>query len=110
MITSQVVKERRNIATAEETQVPVPEQNRAPSRSAKRIADTLHDIGLSIIVMSIVANVSDLIVVSRHLTEPSWLSRPSRITPYSLWIGVLFVFAGIVVRDRSWSRRRPGSN
>ena len=98
------------IAIGEEAQGPLSDPTCAPSRSAMRIAGTLHDIGLSIMVSSIIANVSDLIVVTRHLTDPSWLSLLSRITPYSLWAGLLLVFAGIVVRDGSWRRKRPGSD
>ena len=51
-------------------------------------------------VVSIIANVSDLIIASRHLAEPRWLPSIRSITPYSLWTGVLLVFAGIVIRDR----------
>ena len=98
------------IARVEEAQGTLSEPTCAPSKSATRIANTLHDIGLSIMVISIVANVSDLIVVSRHLTEPNWLSRISRVTPYSLWAGMLLVFAGIVVRDGSWRRTPPVSD
>jgi hypothetical protein len=74
------------------------------------VADTLHHVGLILILISIIFHTAELIVVSRQLPEPSWLSSFSTITPYSLWAGVLLVFAGIVVRDRSWSRRRTGAN
>ena len=68
------------------------------------IADTLHQIGLTIILISIIGQIAEQIVVSRPLTDPSWLSSFHKITPYSLWAGVLLVLAGIVVRDRSWGR------
>ena len=68
------------------------------------IVDTLHHVGLTIILMSIIAHIAELILVSRPLTEPSWLSSFHKITPYSLWAGVLLVLTGIVVRDRSWKR------
>jgi hypothetical protein len=44
-------------------------------------------------------------MVSRHLAEPSWLSSFNKITPYALWAGMLLMFAGIAVRDRSWTSR-----
>lgn len=69
--------------------------------SAARIADTLRHAGLGIVVVSIVASVIESVIISRQLSEPEWLSRFSRITPYSLWAGVLVVFAGIVMRDRT---------
>ena len=75
-----------------------------------RVADRLHHLGLTIILISIIAQIGEQIVVSRPLTEPSWLSSFNKIAPYSMWAGVLLVFAGIVVRDRSWSSKRPGSN
>jgi hypothetical protein len=74
------------------------------------IVDTLHRVGLTIILISIVVHIAELIVVSRHLAEPSWLSSFNKITPYAVWAGMLLVFAGIVMRDRSWTSRRPGSN
>jgi hypothetical protein len=60
------VVERRKIAAIEEAQAPLSEQRCAPSRSAMRIADTLHRIGLNVMVISIVAHIVGLIVVSRH--------------------------------------------
>ena len=73
-----------------------------------RIANTLHRFGLTLIIISIIDNVNDLISDSRHLTKHHWLSWFDGFAPYSLWIGVLLVFAGIVVRDRNWGRS-PGS-
>ena len=75
-----------------------------------RIAGTLHRIGLTIIVISVIDNINDFIVDSRHLTKPHWLSLFGSVAPYSLWIGVLLVFSGIVARDGSWRRTRPGSD
>ena len=74
-----------------------------------RMGNALHATGVGIMTISIVMHVSQSVIESRHLTQPTWLSSFSAITPYSLWAGLLLVFAGIVVRDRSWSRRRPGS-
>ena len=74
------------------------------------IVDTLHHVGLTIILISIIAHIAELILVSRQLTEPSWLSSFNKIAPYTLWAGVLLVFVGLVVCDRNWSRRRTGSN
>jgi hypothetical protein len=79
------------------------------NKSAVRIANTLHRIGLATILISIIDNINDFIADSRHLTKHQWLSSFDRVAPYSLWIGVLFVFAGIVVRDRNWGRRRTDS-
>jgi hypothetical protein len=104
-----VVKTRRQIATVEEAQN-LPEQRSAPSRPAIRIARTLHRLGLTIIVISIIDNINEFVVDSRNLPKPHWLSSFGWVAPYSLWAGVLLVFAGIVARDRSWSRRRTGSN
>jgi len=105
-----MVKERRKIATVEEAQGPLSQQSYAPSRSAMRIAETLHRIGLTIILISITDNIDDFIVDSRHLTKPHCLSLFGWVAPYSLWIGVLLVFAGIVVRDGSWRRTPPDSD
>jgi len=68
------------------------------------VADTLHHLGLTIILISVMAKIGELILVSR---EPSWLSWVNKITPYSLWAGVLLVFVGIIVWERN--RRRPDS-
>ena len=85
-----MVKEQRMIATVEEAQSQPSERNyaRVSNQSSSSIAHTLQ----------------------RHLTKHQWLwlSSFDRLAPYSLWIGVVFVFAGIVVRDRNWSRRRTG--
>jgi hypothetical protein len=106
---AQLVKARRKIATLEEAQS-LSEQSCAPSRPVIRIADTLHRIGLTIIAMSIIDNINDFVVDSRNLPKPHWLSSFGWVAPYSLWAGVLLVFAGIVVRDRSWGRKRLGSD
>ena len=74
------------------------------------IGDTLHHVGLTIILISIIAHIAELILASRQLTESSWLSELHKVAPYSLWVGVVLIFAGILVRDRNWSRRRTGSN
>jgi hypothetical protein len=79
------------------------------SRST-RLGNALHATGVGIMIISIIANVWRSVIESRHLTLPTWLSSCSTITPYSLWAGLLFVFAGILVLDRSWSTRRTGSN
>jgi hypothetical protein len=107
-IGAQVVKVQQ-IATVEETQSP-PEPRSAPSTPATRIARTLHRIGLTIIVISIIDNINEFVADSRNLPKSHWLSSFGWVAPYSLWAGVLLVFAGIVVRDRSWSRKRPNSN
>jgi len=111
---AQVVPAQRKIATVEEAQSLPSERSyaRVSDKSSSRIADTLHSVGLTTILISIIDNINDFIADSRHLTKHQWLCLFSfdRVAPYSLWIGVLFVFAGIVVRDRSWSTRRPGSN
>ena len=75
-----------------------------------RIGNALHATGVGIMTISIVAHIWRSVIESRHLTQPSWLSPFNTITPYSLWAGLLLVFAGIMVRDRNWSRRRTGSN
>ena len=80
------------------------------NKSAVRIADMLHRIGLAIIVISIIDNINEFVAASRNLPKAHWLSSFDRIAPYSLWIGVVLVFAGIVVRDRNWGRRQPGSS
>ena len=98
-----MVTAQRKIATLEEAQS-LSEQRRVPSRPAIRIAGTLHLIGLNVMVISIAAHIVQLIAVSRHLKQPNWLSSFNRFTPYSLWAGLLLVFAGIVVRDRRWGR------
>jgi hypothetical protein len=69
-----------------------------------RITTTLHRFGLTIILISIIDNISDFISDSRHLAKHHWLSSFDGFVPYSLWIGVLLVFAGIIVRDRSRGR------
>ena len=101
-----MVKERRKIATAEEAQSLPSERNHAreSNKSSTRIANTLHRVGLTTILISITDSINDFIVDSRHLAKHQWLSSFDRIAPYALWIGVLFVFAGIVVRDRNWGR------
>jgi hypothetical protein len=104
-----VVKERRKIATVEEVQN-LPDQSCARSSAAIRIAGTLHRIGLTIIVISIIDNLNEFVVDLRNLSKPHWLSWFGWVAPYSLWIGVLLVFGGIVVRDGSWRRKRPGSD
>jgi hypothetical protein len=105
-IGAHVVKERRKIATAEEAESLPSERSHAreSNKSSTRIANTLHRVGLTTILISITDNINDFIVDSRHLTKHQWLSSLDRVAPYSLWIGVLLVFAGIVVRDRK-SRR-----
>jgi hypothetical protein len=105
-IGAQVVKEHDKIATAEEAESLPPERSDAPesNKSRIRIATTLHRVGLTTILISITDSINDFIVDSRHLAKHQWLSSFDRIAPYSLWIGVLFVFAGIVVRDRNWGR------
>jgi hypothetical protein len=80
------------------------------NKFAIHIASTLYNVGSTIVFVSIVANIHDLIALSHNLTEPRWLSSFTRLARYALWAGVLLVFAGILVRDRIWSRRRPGSN
>jgi hypothetical protein len=108
-IGAHVVKERRKIATAEEAQSRLPERSHAreSNKSRTRVANALHRVGLTTILISITENINDFIVDSRHLAKHQWLSSLDRVAPYSLWIGVLFVFAGIVVRDRN-SRRSSG--
>lgn len=89
------------IAPVEEPVSSPSEQSCAPSRSSVRIEDMMHHAELGITTISIIVNIVETIVISRHLSEPGWLSSFRRITPYSLWAGLLLVFAGIVVRDRS---------
>jgi hypothetical protein len=104
-IGAHVVKEQGKIATAEAESLPSERSHaRESTKSSTRIANTLHRVGLTTILISITDNINDFIVDSRHLAKHQWLSSFDRIAPYSLWIGVLFVFAGIVVRDRN-SRR-----
>jgi hypothetical protein len=113
-IGAEVVKEQRMIATVKEAQSQPSERNyaRVSNQSSSSIGHTLHRIGLTTILVSIIDNINDFIADSRHLTKHQWLwlSSFDRLAPYSLWIGVVFVFAGIVVRDRNWSRRRAGSD
>jgi hypothetical protein len=92
--------------TAEEPQILPPESSDAldSNKSPTRIANTLHRVGLTVILISITDNINDFIVDSRHLANHQWLSSFDRFVPYTLWIGVLFVFAGIVVRDRNLGR------
>lgn len=101
-----MVKARSEIVTAEEAQSLPPERNyaRDSNKSSTRVANALHRVGLTTIAISITNNINDFIVDSRHLAKHQWLSSFDRIVPYTLWIGVLFVFAGIVVRDRNWGR------
>jgi hypothetical protein len=82
--------------------IDAPESN----KSSIRIANALHRVGLATILISITDNINDFIVDSRHLAKHQWLASFDRVAPYTLWIGVLFVFAGIIVRDRN-SRRSP---
>jgi hypothetical protein len=105
-IGAHVVKEQDKIATAEEAESLPSERSHAreSNKSSTRIADTLHRVGLTTILISITDNINDFIVDSRHLAKHQWLSSFDRVAPYSLWIGVLFVFAGIVVRDRNSQR------
>jgi hypothetical protein len=107
-----VVKEQVKIATAEEAQSLPSERSDARefNKSSTRIANTLHRFGLTIIVISIIDNLNDFIVDSRHLTKHTWLSSFDRVVPYSLWIGVLLVFAGIVVRDRKGGKEQSSSD
>jgi hypothetical protein len=100
---TQVVRAQHKIATVEEAQI-LPEQPSAASRPATRIAGTLHRIGLTIIVVSVIDNINEFVVDSRNLPKPHWLSSFGWVAPYSLWAGVVLVFAGIIVRDRSWKR------
>jgi hypothetical protein len=106
-IGAHVVKARRKIATAEEAQSLPSERSHAreSNKSSTRIASKLHRFGLTIILISITDSINDFIVDSRHLAKHEWLSSFDRIAPYSLWIGVVLVFAGIVVRDRN--RAKP---
>ena len=78
--------------------------------SSTRMGNALHATGVSIMTISIVAHIWRSVIESRHLTQPTWLFSFSMITPYSLWAGLLLVFASIIVRDRSWGRKRPGSD
>lgn len=105
-----MVKERRKISIDENSIAP---DLSAVERVGKlsrpvRMGNALHATGVGIMTISIVAHISRSIVESRHLSQPAWLSSFSKITPYSLWGGLLLVFAGIVLRDRSW-KRRPSS-
>lgn len=105
-----MVKERRKIFTDEN---PIAPDLGAVGRVGKlsksmRMGTALHGTGVGIMTISIMAHISRSVVESRHLTQPAWLSSFSKITPYSLWAGLLLVFAGIVLRDRSW-KRRPSS-
>jgi hypothetical protein len=100
-----VVKEPQ-IATVEEAQS-LPEQPSSPTRPAIRIAGALHRIGLTIIVISIIDNINEFVADSRNLPKPHWLSSFGWVASYSLWAGVLLVFAGIVVRDRNRRSPRP---
>jgi hypothetical protein len=103
-----VVEARRKIPTVEDAQSVSSERRYAgvSNKSSTRIANTLHRVGLTTILISIIEKINDFIADSRHLIKHHWLSF-DRIAPYSLWIGVLLVFAGIVVRDRDWRRRSP---
>jgi uncharacterized membrane protein len=104
-------KSATTIVVAAEPEDGVCEQN-DPSDSRKStltIAGTLHYIGLTIIVTSIIGSIQELIIVPRRLIGPRWMSSFGRFAPYSLWAGLLLVFAGIVVRDRSWKRTPPKS-
>ena len=100
---TQVVRAQHKIATVEEAQI-LHEQPSAASRPATRIAGTLHRIGLTIIVVSVIDNINEFVVDSRNLPKPHWLSSFGWVAPYSLWAGVVLVFAGIIVRDRNWKR------
>lgn len=75
-----------------------------------RVGNALHATGVGIMTISIVAHLSRSVLESRHLTQPAWLSSITTITPYSLWAGLLLVFAGIVVRDGSSGRQGPDSD
>jgi hypothetical protein len=101
-----VVKEHDKIAASEEAEsLPSGRSHaRKSNKSSTRIANTLDRFGLTTILISITDNINDFIVDSRHLAKHELLSSFDRLVPYSLWIGVLFVFAGIVVRDRNWGR------
>jgi hypothetical protein len=77
---------------------------------AMRMGNALHAAGVGIMTISIVAHLSRSVLESRHLIQPTWLSSFNTITPYSLWAGLLLVFAGIVVRDGSWGRQRLDSD
>jgi hypothetical protein len=109
-IGAHVVKEHDKIATAEEAESLPSERSHARESNKSRIhiANALHRVGLTTILISITDNINDFIVDSRHLAKHQWLSSFDRLAPYSLWVGVLFVFAGIVVRDRGWRRRSSG--
>ena len=98
--------------TAEEPGTGVAEHNTAPEsrKSSRGIAGSLHNIGLSIIVISVIGTVQDSIVLSRRLIEPRWVLSFNRFAPYSLWGGLLLVFTGIFLRDRSWGRKPPRSD
>jgi hypothetical protein len=106
-IGERVVKEQGKIATAEQGEPSERWNARESNESSTRIANTLHRVGLTTILISITDNINDFIIDSRHLAKHQWLSSLDRIAPYSLWIGVLLVFAGIAVRDRN-SRRSSG--
>jgi hypothetical protein len=107
-----VVKEQGKIAAAEEAESLPSERSHAreSNKSSTRIANALHRVGLTTILVSITDNINDFIVDSRHLAKHQWLSSFDQVAPYTLWIGVLFVFAGIVVRDRKWGREQSSSD
>jgi hypothetical protein len=79
-----VVKARRKIATVEEAHN-LPEQPCAPSGPAIRIARTLHRLGLTIIVISIIDNINEFVADSRNLPKPHWLTSFGWVAPYSFW-------------------------
>jgi hypothetical protein len=101
-----VVKEPRKISIEQNLIAPDLSAVEPVQKLSKsmRMRNALHATGVGIMTISIVAYVCRSIIESRHLTQPTWLSSFSTITSYSLWAGLLLVFAGIVVRDRSWKR------
>jgi hypothetical protein len=45
-------------------------------------------------VISIIDNINEFVADSRNLPKPHWLSSFGWVASYSLWAGVVLVFAG----------------
>jgi hypothetical protein len=71
-----VVEAQRKIATVEKAQsVPFDRSYaRVSNKFSTPIANTLHRVGLTMILISIIDNINDFIAESRHLTKHQWLS------------------------------------
>jgi hypothetical protein len=74
------------------------------------MGDKLYRTGVSVVIVSVVSNTIQLIVVSDNAPPPQWLETFNKITPYLVGVGLLLIFAGIILRNRRRRTNGPISN